>query len=248
MIPPGNIDFHILTLTSGLLLLSGLLDVLDGAVARAVKGESEFGAIFDSMADAISFGVAPSVIVLKTFSIEPGTNLSFFLTFAAMVFSVCGVLRLVRFNINSQLAKGDDVLTAANKKNFTGLPIPAAAAAVVSMNLFLASEQFFSTEVTTWVLFATLIILGYFMVSRWKFPSIKSLQIRVASFQLVFLTVFAAAIIFYGIFHHFAIVFFGVTWSYILLAWVLSLVRLISGKRSKTLEEYEPEPDDLDDQ
>lgn len=252
MIPPGKIDLNVLTITAGLMLLAALADVLDGAVARAMRAESDFGVYFDSMSDAITFGVAPSVIVLKTFSMQPGTQFSYMLTFAAMVFSVCGVLRLVRFNLSAQLAKVDSQLADSNKKNFTGLPIPAAAAAVVSMNLFLLSEEFdwlFSIQPLTrlWILFFTLIVLGYFMVSRWKFPSIKTFQIRVGSFQVVFLTVLAAVIIFYGIFHHFAVVFFCIVWSYIVLAWVLSLIRLILGKRVKKLEDFEPEPEDDDD-
>jgi CDP-diacylglycerol--serine O-phosphatidyltransferase len=215
MIPPGQIDLHVLTLTAGLMLLAALADVLDGAVARAMHAESDFGVYFDSMSDAITFGVAPSVVVLKTFSMEPGTIFSYMLTFAAMVYSVCGVLRLVRFNLSTQLAKVDQNLAASDKKNFTGLPIPAAAAAVISMNLFLLSEEFdwmfaIPLETRMWILFATLITLGYFMVSRWKFPSIKTFQIRVGSFQVVFLTVMAAVVIFYGIFHHFAVVLFFV--------------------------------------
>ena len=175
--------------------------------------------------------------------------MSFFLTTAATIYSVCGVLRLVRFNITSTQAKGDQDLIEANNKNFTGLPIPAAAAAIVSGNLFLASDEFrsiltLSDAARAWAMIAQLIIVGYFMISRWKFPSMKTLHIRVASFQLVFLTVVGAVIIFYGILHHFAVVFFCCAWGYLVLAWVLSLIRIISGKKSKTLEDFEPEPED----
>src|ERR1700722_5210603 len=84
----GAANYQVLAATTGILLLAALADLLDGAVARAMKAESEFGGLFDSLADAISFGVAPSIIVLKSLSISPGTELSFFLTTAAMVFSV----------------------------------------------------------------------------------------------------------------------------------------------------------------
>ena len=87
----GAADYQVLTATAGILLLAAFADLLDGAVARAMKAESDFGSLFDSLADAISFGVAPSVIVLKSLSVSPGTELSFFLTTAAMIFSVCGV-------------------------------------------------------------------------------------------------------------------------------------------------------------
>lgn len=252
MVPLGGANYQVLMAAAGLLLLAAFADMLDGAIARAMKAESDFGGLFDSLADAITFGVAPSVIVLKTLSIEPGTELSFLLTTAAMVYSVCGVLRLVRFNILQDRDKENKELAAANKKNFTGLPIPAAATAIVSANLFLASDEFqslfgFSPRTKVWILFFLLIIIGYFMISRWKFPSLKSLQIRVASFQLVFITVVSAVLIFYGLLNHFAVVFFIISWGYVLVAWILSIIRVASGKKLKTLEDFDPAPDELDE-
>ncbi|CCB86664.1 CDP-alcohol phosphatidyltransferase family protein [Parachlamydia acanthamoebae] len=247
----GQVDQHILMATAGIMLLAAFADLLDGAVARAMKAESEFGGIFDSLADAVTFGVAPAVIVLKTASLEQGSQLSAFLTIAAMIFSVCGVLRLARFSASAQQARGDEELLAANKKNFTGLPIPAGAAAMVSANLFLASNDFnhyisISLETQAWFLISAFVVLGYFMISRWKFPSFKSLHVRVASFQLVFCIVVAAVLIFYGIVQHFPLLFFILSWTYVLIAWTLSLIRLISGKKSKTLEDFEPEPEDTE--
>lgn len=249
MTPVGEMTSQILTATTGILLLAAFADLIDGAVARAIKAESEFGGIFDSLADAISFGVAPSVIILKSLSVAPGTNLSFFLTIGAIVFSLCGVLRLVRFNVSALEAKGNEELILANKKHFTGLPIPAAAAAAISLNLFLASEEMHgvvSDSVRSWLLVAILLILGYCMISRWKFPSVKNLKIRIKSFQAVCLIVLAAVLIFYGILHYFSLMFMILSWSYIFLAWGLSIIRLIAGRKSKTLEEFEPDPDDLD--
>lgn len=247
----GEASWNVLLFTTGLLMLAAFADVLDGAVARAMKAESEFGGIFDSLADAISFGVAPSVIVLKTFSAEKGTDLSYLLTLAAIVYSICGVLRLVRYNVMSSQA-ADDQQQVDARKNFTGLPIPAAAAGIVSGNLLLASKEIenllpMSYETRVWIMFFQLILLGYFMISRWKFPSLKALHIRITSFQQVFLIVaFTVFVIFYGIVQHFTIAFAAIAWGYILIAWTLSLIRLISGKRSKTLEDFEPEPEELD--
>ncbi len=247
----GEATLELLTATAGLLILAGFADLLDGAVARAIKAESEFGGFFDSLADAITFGVGPSVIILKTLFLPVGSGLSFFLTTAAMVFSVSGVLRLVRFNVMNLEAKNNQTLIDANNKNFTGLPIPAAAAAAVSGNLFLVSNEFkslftISETIHAWILFGMLILLGYLMVSRWKFPSLKNLHIRVKSFQIVFLTVLSAGLIVYGILHHFAVVFFVMSWAYLIIALILSIIRLMSGHKSKTLEDFEPEPDDLD--
>lgn len=249
----GEADIQTLTATTGILLLAAFADLIDGAVARVIKAESEFGGIFDSLADAISFGVAPSVIVLKSLSVIPGTKLSFLVTTAAIIFSLCGVLRLVRFNVQALEAKGNTELTLANKKHFTGLPIPGAAAAAVSFNLFLMSDEFQSLITLTetahaWIVSLMMIILGYLMISKWKFPSVKSLEIRVASFQTVFLTVISAVLIFFGILHYFAIVFVAIAWSYIALAITLSIIRMIAGRKSKTLEDFEPDPeDDLDE-
>lgn len=248
----GEVTRDVLNLTTGILLLAAFADLLDGAVARVMKAESEFGGLFDSMADAVTFGVAPAVIVLKTLSIVPGTELSYLLTAAAMIYAVCGVLRLVRFNLLSQRSAEDQVLAEAHKKHFTGLPIPAAAAAIISSNLFLMSEELnsvFSISLRTrvWVLFSQLIIIGYFMISRWKFPSLKTLNIRVASFQQVFVIVlFTVFVIFYGLIQHFSIVFVSGSWGYVIIAWILSIIRKISGKKSKTLEDFEPDPDDLE--
>ncbi len=252
MTPVGEVNAAHLTAVTGILLLAALADLLDGAIARAMKTESDFGGIFDSLADAISFGVAPSVIILKSLSVSPGTKLSFLVTTAAIVFSLCGVLRLVRFNLSAQAAKANADLAQAHKKHFTGLPIPAAAAAAISLNLFIFSPEFqsvikLSPLTETWILSFTLLLLGYCMVNRWKFPSIKSLEIRVASFRLVVLTVLAAVLIFYGILHYFSFVFMALAWSYIVLAWTLTIIRMLAGRKSKTLEEFEPEPDELDD-
>jgi CDP-diacylglycerol--serine O-phosphatidyltransferase len=245
----GEANLHVLMATTGILVMAAFADLLDGAVARAMKAESEFGGLFDSLADAISFGVAPSVIILKSLSIPLGTEQSYLITTAAMVYSVCGVLRLVRFNVMSNQTKQNQVIADANNKNFTGLPIPAAAAAAVSLNLFLVSNEFRNlvdlTEISReWILFFAMIVLGYLMISRWKFPSLKSFQIRVKSFQMVFLTVLAAVFIFYGILNHFSVVLLALSWLYLIVSWILSLVKAVAGKKLKTLEDFEPEPED----
>lgn len=255
MIAPGEVTVRTLTECAAVLILAAFADLLDGAVARAMKAQSEFGGLFDSLADSITFGVAPSVIILKSLSLSPGTGLSFFLTTAAMVYSVCGVLRLVRYNIISRTVPASETKLLDNErnKNFVGLPIPGAAAAAVSGNLFLASNEFKSlislSETThAWILFFMMVVIGYFMISRWKFPSLKNLHIRVGTFQVVFLTVIAAVFIIYGLLTHFAVVFFLLSWAYLIIAWVLSIARLIAGKKAKTLEDYEPAPDDDDEE
>ena len=78
MTPVGEANIQVLTITAGILLLSAFADLVDGAVARMLRAESHFGGFFDSLADAITFGVGPAIIVLKSLSIAPGTIFSFF--------------------------------------------------------------------------------------------------------------------------------------------------------------------------
>lgn len=245
----GAVDLHVLTVCSAILLLGAFADLMDGAVARAMSAQSSFGSFFDSIADAITFGVAPSVLVLKSLSLEPGTESSFLMTTAAMIYSVSGVLRLVRFNVIDSAPVLDEPIDPIKNKNFRGLPIPAAAAAIVSLNLLLVSNEFkslfsLSEPVRAGILFFAMVMIGYFMISRWKFPSAKALNLKVASFKVVFYTVIFAVILFYGILNHFPVIFFALSWGYVVLAWILSIIRVIAGRRSKSLEDFEPEPDD----
>jgi CDP-diacylglycerol---serine O-phosphatidyltransferase len=250
MIEPGGCYFQVVKTSAIFLLLAAVADFIDGAVARVFKAESEFGFIFDSLADAVSFGVAPSVLMLKSLSLEQGTLFSFLSATGAMVFSLCGILRLVRFSVKTKQASGDIVEMSAMKKHFTGLPIPAGAAAAVSVNLFFLSPvaQIFplSEEARVIILSSSMIFLGYLMVSRWKFPSLKALNFRVRSFQLAFLAVVIASVILYGILYYFSLIFFIASWGYVIVALIFAIIRVIAGKKSKTLQDFEPEPEDED--
>ena len=118
-----------------------------------------------------------------------------------MVYCVCGVLRLVRFNVSSIEAKDDPELVAAGKKISLGCRFQPQRRQSSRPTFFLASEEWhalatISDEMRAWILFCVLIVIGYFMISRWKFPSLKTLHIRVASFQIVFLTVVVAVFYF----------------------------------------------------
>lgn len=232
-----------------LLLCAIFADVLDGFAARAMKAESDFGVLFDSMSDALSFGVAPAVMLLHTLKIDPHAPYSYWMTMATMVYAVCGVLRLVRFQVMGSADKGNAAAIEASLKHFTGLPIPAACAAAISLNLLLVSPDFRAwVEISPFtqliVLSSALLFLGYLMISRWKFFSIKTVQLRVASIRVVLGTAIAAVGIFYGILQHFAITFAAISWSYVLGAWLPSVIRYFAGKRAERLKEFEPEPDE----
>ena len=251
ILEPGCGDYEVILVSTILLLIATLADFFDGALARAIHGESEFGFVFDSLSDAICFGVAPSVLMLKTLSMAPGTFLSFLCSTASMVYSLCGVLRLVRFNVKSKEAVGDAQLEESQKKHFTGLPIPAAALAAVSGNLLFLSPHFkkwvqLSTDFRAIILASVMLFLGYLMVCRLKFPSLKMLRLKIPSFEKVFAIVVVGVFFIYGLIYFFAIVFALVAWGYILVSLILSLIRFFAGKKSKTLVEFEPDDEDLD--
>jgi len=247
---PGAGAYELLYSSALLLLLAAFADLLDGAVARIIRAESEFGVMFDSLADTISFGVAPSVLFLKSLNLEHASGLSFFAVVGAMLYTICGVLRLVRFNVRVQEVKKDKIAMLAHKKSFTGLPIPAAAAGAVSVNLFINSiffKEWFAEMphvAKTIVLTCVMIVIGYLMICKWKFPSLKTLHVRVPSFHLILFTVLLAIFILYGIFYYLPIVLMIGSVGYILTGCVLTIIRLIAGKKSKTLVDFEPESDD----
>lgn len=249
---PGSGTFELLLASTILILIAALADVLDGAIARVVKGESEFGLIFDSLADTVSFGVAPSVLLLKSLSLEQGTGLSFFAFIAAMIYSICGILRLVRFNVKAGQIKGDEIAIKAQSKNFTGVPITCAALCAISLNLLLSSPfmQDLVGEIDpftkTMILGFGTLFIGFMMVSKCKFMSLKTLRFRADSVLLVFAIAILAIFLLYGVIHHFSLVLFALSWGYVLLGCALTLIKLIAGKRSKTLADFDPDSDDID--
>ena len=252
MIEPGSGYYEVVKGAILILFLAAAADFVDGALARLLRAESDFGMIFDSLADAISFCVAPAVLILKTLSVTPGTWHSIVISSSAMIYVFCGILRLARFNVHKAQSEDDLMAIIEQKKNFTGLPVPAAALTVISLNLLflspIAAYLPFRMEYVTTVISIAMVLAGYLMVSRLKFPSFKRLKLRIPSFNFVFFTVCFVLVFFYGLKYYFAAVLTAVSWSYVLLALILSSIRMIAGRKSKTLEDFEPEPEEEDPQ
>jgi CDP-diacylglycerol--serine O-phosphatidyltransferase len=240
MIQPGTAVFEQVQYCVKILLVASVLDVLDGALARVMKVESEFGGFFDSMADSVSFGIAPSVVVLKTLSVLPGTFLAWFLTAGAITYSVGGVLRLVRYSTTPPSTDPE------MKGTFTGLPITAGAMAVVSPTLFLMSDTWqelcpTSDFVRSLVGIGAFFFLAYLMVSRWRFISLKSINVRVANLRLIIGVASLSSVILLLALNNFSIALFLVSWIYVLGAWILACIRLAQGKRQAALDEEKEE-------
>ncbi len=157
------------------ILLACIFDMLDGRVARWGGHESPFGREFDSLADLVSFGVAPAFlvhrIVLKdVFIRHPEIG-----WFIASVYLICGALRLARFNCLSALAG------SGGGKEFLGFPIPAAAGLVASLTLLIiwGEDRNFAHGTWRYTLPGIMLFLSFMMVSEVKYPSFKTLNLGV---------------------------------------------------------------------
>lgn len=154
------------------ILLACIFDILDGRVARWGGTESAFGREFDSLADLISFGVAPAFLVHRIVLREVFSRYHELGWFIASVYLICGALRLARFNCLSQAGK-------LPPNEFIGFPIPAAAGLVASLTLFLMwlDEKNFPQGNWRYLLPFLLLFLSWMMISEVRYPSFKNLNL-----------------------------------------------------------------------
>jgi len=152
------------------ILASCVFDALDGRLARLGGNESPFGREFDSLADIVSFGVAPALMVYRIV-LHEFPNAGWVI---ASLYLVCGALRLARFNC---LAAAN---SAAANKEFKGFPIPAAAGVIASVTLCMLwfDERNRDIGHGKWVLPPLMIFLSWMMFSGFRYPSFKSLNLR----------------------------------------------------------------------
>jgi CDP-diacylglycerol--serine O-phosphatidyltransferase len=156
------------------ILLACIFDLLDGRLARMGGKESPFGREFDSLADVVSFGVAPAFLVHRVVLKDVFIDHPQIGWFIASVYLICGALRLARFNclatMPGQSASGE----------FMGFPIPAAAGLVASLTLLIMwwDEKAFAENAWRILLPFILLFLSFMMVSEVKYPSFKKLDWR----------------------------------------------------------------------
>jgi CDP-diacylglycerol---serine O-phosphatidyltransferase len=150
-------------LAGALILAAGFFDGIDGKVARLTKTTTRFGLELDSLADVISFGVAPALLIY-IWALAPYGRIGWV---SAFVFVACGALRLARFNVQS----GN-----IDPKRFNGLPIPAGAAMVATTVLFFHKFGLNPADFSTSLLILTFVI-SFFMVSSIKFHAFKDLTL-----------------------------------------------------------------------
>ena len=166
------------------ILFACICDLFDGRVARATKRESLFGAEFDSIADTVSFGVAPALmacfLVIKP---EVTDNVQLVTWLLAFIYLLCAGVRLARFNVlTNPLVPGNEKRAAGG--DFVGLPSPAAAGMIASLVLVLSrflkngdlKDPFEAVQAWSWSLLPLMLIISFLMISNVRFPSFKKLD------------------------------------------------------------------------
>ena len=161
-----------------LILIAVIFDSLDGRLARMGGRTSLFGAEFDSLADVVSFGIAPALMVFFLILAPRGEYQWFreFGWFVAFVYLLCGAVRLARFNVitNPLLHRAE----AESNKDFIGMPIPAAAGTVATLVLLLLNMAANARELRqfTLTLPLLLVLVSFLMISTVRYPSFKQVN------------------------------------------------------------------------
>jgi len=158
----------------GFILLACVFDLFDGRVARMGGHESPFGREFDSLADLISFGVAPAFLVHRVVLKDLSINHPEIGWFIASIYLICGAFRLARFNCLATMSG------TGGGKEFLGFPIPSAAGLVASLTLLMMwlQDKTFAQSYLKFILPVLMLFLSWMMVSKVKYPTFKSLDLR----------------------------------------------------------------------
>lgn len=149
------------------ILVSALMDGLDGKVARLTNTASEFGVQYDSLADLVAFGLAPAILLWHW----QLCNFGRVGVAAAFIYAACGALRLARFNVSTAVT---------GKRFFVGLPIPAGGCTVVTFIFFAALFPEWLNTFTPYAALLLAVAVGVLMVSRVRYFSFKEYDILTA--------------------------------------------------------------------
>ena len=145
-------------------IVAGMIfDGLDGRIARLTKTTSAFGEQYDSLADIITFGMAPALLAYS-WVLKPFGRLGWM---AAFLFLLCATLRLARFNVTNPEIRSE---------HFVGLPSPASA--VVIASIVIAFEDLFATRMNPFIMVMVVYALAFLMVSNIKYPAFKRFDFK----------------------------------------------------------------------
>jgi CDP-diacylglycerol--serine O-phosphatidyltransferase len=181
-----------------------LFDMLDGRIARMTKTTTEIGVQLDSMADIVTFGLAPAVLAYVWgygATLQEGSGLHSLAWFLSFMYLMCGGFRLARFNVQASrpriLAEG---LVKTDKKNFVGLPIPVAGGLIAAIIHFapIPLVQYAPERAQVYSLLLMVLVggLGVLMVSTLRFSSFKTVGTSSRSMRTIILAVAVGMLIF----------------------------------------------------
>lgn len=208
---------------------AALFDTLDGRLARMGGRESLFGAEFDSLADVVSFGMAPALLMFFLI-LAPSQAFPWFRQigwFVGFVFLLCAAMRLARFNVitNPLLHRGKKEAS----KDFVGLPVPAAAGTVASLVLFILKLEEADKSLNRFALGLPFLMLAiaFLMMSRFRYPSGKNIDLQTRTRSRTFVGLIVVIGLFL-VFKEYA--FLGVCLFYVFLGPVRHWFRMRSGR------------------
>ncbi len=157
-----------------ILLIFGscIFDLLDGRMARLTGQDSPFGREFDSLADIVSFGMAPAMLLAKAVLFPLPNNVGWGI---ALLYLLCGAMRLARFNCLAVMPK-----KPGDNGDFTGIPLPMASRFIASLTILIINFEETDRDIGWWkyLLAATMFGLSLLMMSKVRYPSFKKIDFR----------------------------------------------------------------------
>ena len=217
-----------------------VLDGLDGRIARMTNTTSDFGREMDSLADVVSFGMAPAVLAFawgvqfidRTIGERILVRIFDAGYFIAFLFLLCGACRLARFNIQKNPVPKNP--GRSDRKYFVGLPIPAAAAMVAAVVWATGAEP-----IAWWPLsvawLGLLLLLGFLMVSTWRYYSFKGISFSKAYSPLIVILVGAFI---YGVFNYAQFLFLAMASAYVASGILIRLGGILRRRLKSTPEPH----------
>jgi CDP-diacylglycerol---serine O-phosphatidyltransferase len=223
-----------------------LFDLLDGRIARLTKTTTEIGIQLDSIADVVTFGIAPAVLAYVWgygASLTEGSDLHRLAWFVSFMFLLCGAFRLARFNVQSSrpriLAEGTPKV---DKKNYVGLPIPVAGGLIAALVHFSPLPlTYFGPErarIYSGLLMLLVGVLSVMMVSTLRFSSFKTVGTNVRSMRMIILALAVAMLIFL----YSQYVLLAIVLTYILHGLIARVAAVFWRRGESTEAKIEPNP------
>lgn len=216
-----------------------LFDMLDGRIARLTKTTTEIGIQLDSIADVVTFGLAPAVLAYAWgygAALTEGTDAHRLAWFLSFMYLICGAFRLARFNVQASrprvLSEGT---VKVDKKSFVGLPIPVAGGLIAALVHFspVPIISFGAERAQVYAVLMMLLVgfLSLMMVSTWRFSSFKTVGTRRGSMRTIILALCVGVLIFL----YSRYVLLAIVVSYILYGLLSRMVGIV-WRRSDTAE------------